>query len=62
MLNIISRFFTKIDLSQKEIHTKRLLEGVMLFAINLFLLVKIVESIWLHQLVYILCPRMMFPS
>jgi hypothetical protein len=62
MLNIIFSFFTKIDLSQKDIHTKGLLEGVMLFVINNFLLVKIVESIWLHLLVYILCQRMVFPS
>jgi hypothetical protein len=62
MLNTISSFFIKIDLSQKDIHTKGLLEGVMLFVINGFLLVKIMEPIWLHQLVYILCPRVVFPS
>jgi hypothetical protein len=62
MLNTISSFFIKIHLSQKDIHTKGLLEGVMLFVINGFLLVKIVEPIWLHQLVDILCPRVVFPS
>jgi hypothetical protein len=34
----------------------------MLYVIKGFLPMRTFESIWLHQMVYRLCPRVVFPS
>jgi hypothetical protein len=60
---VISRIFSFTNQLKKDHETKVVfLEKVMLYVIKGFLPMRTFESIWLHQMAYMLCPRVALPS